>query len=178
MKLKNALAEISPDDRQKEKMFSAVGKKLAAESDGKDAKMKKSKIAVIAAASVGAFLAVSGTAYAVSPEAREVIDDILGINRKSVNEYYEVYGNDSTDVDLLGTALQITEEDGSKPFADGISAKITSVLNYGTGVELTVEFTFDEPIVGQIYNCVDITIDGGEGLNGWSWSPMDGREDG
>ena len=41
MKLKNALAEISPDDRQKEKMFCAVEKKLAAESDGKDAKMKK-----------------------------------------------------------------------------------------------------------------------------------------
>lgn len=178
MKLKNALAEISPDDRQKEKMFCAVEKKLAAESDGKDAKMKKSKIAAIAAACVGAFLAVSGTAYAVSPEAREIIDDILGINRKSVDEYYEVYGNDSTDVDLLGTALQITEEDGQKPFAEGISSKITSVLNYGTGVELTVEFTFDEPIAGQIYNCVNITIEGGEGLSGWSWSPMDVREDG
>lgn len=28
MKLKNALAEISPDDRQKEKMFCAVEKSL------------------------------------------------------------------------------------------------------------------------------------------------------
>ena len=61
MKLKNALAEILPDDRQKEIMYNAVREKLAAESDGKDAKMKKSKIAAIAAASVGACLAVSGT---------------------------------------------------------------------------------------------------------------------
>lgn len=159
MKLKNALDKISPDGAQRERIFNAIEDKLSAQSDGKDKIMKSNKkitVSIISAAAVVCM--IGGTAYAVSPDVRDIVQDILGINRESVGTYYEEFGNDVTDLALIDEGLQITEEDGSAEFAEGIHVKMVGILNTGHTADVILEFTFDEPEYDVVYFSDNLTV--------------------
>lgn len=159
MKLKNALDKISPDGAQRERIYTAIEDKLSAKSDGKDKIMKNNKkitVSIISAAAVVCM--IGGTAYAVSPDVRDIVKDILGINRESVGTYYEEFGNDVTDLALIDEGLQITEEDGSAEFAEGIRVKMVGILNTGHSADVILEFTFDEPEYSGVYYLDKLSI--------------------
>lgn len=172
MKLKNALDKISPDGAQRERIFNAIEDKLSAKSDGKDKIMKNNKkitVSIISAAAVVCM--IGGTAYAVSPDVRDIVQDILGINRQSVGTYYEEFGNDVTDLALIDEGLQITEEDGSAEFAEGIRVKMVGILNTGHNADVILEFTFDEPEYDVVYFSDDLTVVPENNIYQFSYGP-------
>ncbi|MDE6745540.1 MAG: hypothetical protein K2J72_02750 [Oscillospiraceae bacterium] len=122
--------------------------------------MKKRKIITSMAAAAAAVVIVGGTVYAASPEVREAVNNILGINRQSTEEYYEIqnaWGNSSAGIEVIGNALTVTENDFTE-FAEGIRAKLVSVVNNGTSAELILEFEFDEPVKNYEYILEDVSI--------------------
>lgn len=128
-------------------------------------KMKKNfsikRVTAVCAAAIAAMAVIGGTAYAASPEVREVVDNILGINRQSTQDYYEIYTTDNapavTDIDIIESALTVTENDFTE-FAPGIRAKLVSVVNSGSFAEVLLEFEFDEPVKDGEYVLDDLTI--------------------
>ncbi|MDE5858958.1 MAG: hypothetical protein K2H23_00980, partial [Oscillospiraceae bacterium] len=74
-------------------------------------------------------------------------------NRKSAEEYYEIKnaeGNNTADFKAIEDGVNVTENDFTE-FAEGIRAKLVSVTNTGTSVELLLEFDFDEPVTAVEY---------------------------
>lgn len=122
--------------------------------------MKRRKIIMSAVAAAAAVIIAGGSVYAVSPEVREAVNNILGINRQSTEEYYEIqnaWGNSSAGIEVIGDALTVTENDFTE-FAEGIRAKLVSVVNNGTSAELILEFEFDEPVKDYEYILEDVSI--------------------
>lgn len=128
-------------------------------------KMKKNfkikKITAVCAAAVAAVVIVGGTVYAASPEVRETVNNILGINREAAQDYYDIYDIEDnskvTDIDIIGNALTVTENDFTE-FAPGIRAKLVSVVNSGNFAEVLLEFEFDEPVKDVEYTIDDMSI--------------------
>ena len=74
-------------------------------------------------------------------------------NRKSAEEYYEIKnaeGNNTASFEAIEDGVTFTENDFTE-FAEGIRAKLVSVTNTGTFVELLLEFDFDEPVTAVEY---------------------------
>lgn len=167
VKLKKALSQIKPTEMQREKIYGDILDKLERLSEGPPEKkketnifMKKRKMITSAAAAAAAIAVVGGTVYAVSPEVRETVNEFLGINRQSTEEYYEIqnaWGNSSAGIEVIGDALTVTENDFTE-FAEGIRAKLVSVVNNGTSAELILEFEFDEPVKNYEYILEDVSI--------------------
>lgn len=164
MKLKGALSQIRPTEEQKEKIYGDILNKLSERPPEKKKEtnivMKRKKIIMSAAAAAAAVAIAGGSVYAVSPEVREAVNNILGINRQSTEEYYEIqnaWGNSSAGIEVIGDALTVTENDFTE-FAEGIKAKLVSVVNNGTSAELILEFEFDEPVKDYEYILEDVSI--------------------
>lgn len=159
------MSQIRPTEEQKEKIYGDILNKLSErplEKEKKETKivMKRRKIITSAAAAAAAVVIAGGSVYAVSPEVREAVNNILGINRQSTEEYYEIqnaWGNSSAGIEVIGDALTVTENDFTE-FAEGIRAKLVSVVNNGTSAELILEFEFDEPVKDYEYILEDVSI--------------------
>lgn len=167
MKLKGALSQIRPTEEQREKIYGDILNKLSERPPEKEKKetnivMKRRKIITSVVAAAAAVAIAGGSVYAVSPEVREAVNNILGINRQSTEEYYEIqnaWGNSSAGIEVIEDALTVTENDFTE-FAEGIRAKLVSVVNCGTSVELIVEFEFDDDIKKGEYVIFDTEIKG------------------
>lgn len=167
MRLKRALSQIRPTGNQREKIYGDILdklEKLPEESPENEKEtrfiMKKGKIFTSMAAALAAVVIVGGTVYAASPEVRETVNNILGINRQSTEEYYEIqnaWGNSSAGIEVIGDALTVTENDFTE-FAEGIRAKLVSVVNCGSFAEVLLEFEFDEPVKDYEYILEDVSI--------------------
>ncbi|MDE5578088.1 MAG: hypothetical protein K2J11_11950 [Oscillospiraceae bacterium] len=165
MKLKGALSQIRPTEEQREKIYGDILNKLSErplEKEKKETKivMKRRKLATYVVAAAAAVAVAGGSVYAVSPEVRESVNNILGINRQSTEEYYEIqnaWGNSSAGIEVIGDALTVTENDFTE-FAEGIRAKLVGVVNNGTSAELILEFEFDEPVKNYEYILEDVSI--------------------
>lgn len=107
---------------------------------------KRGKIITSAIAAAVAICVCGGTVYAVSPDVQNYVNEILKINKDSVGNFFSTIGNESSDIDNLGSSLTITEEDGEEKFSDTVGAKLVGVLNYGSGADLIFEFTFDNGV--------------------------------
>ncbi|MDE6596057.1 MAG: hypothetical protein K2K44_08610 [Oscillospiraceae bacterium] len=122
--------------------------------------MKKRRIITSMAAAAAAVVIVGGTVYAASPEVRETVNDILGINRESTKSYYEIFGIENssvTNAEFIENNLAVTENDFTE-FAEGIRAKLVSVVNSGSFAEVLLEFEFDKPIKDGEYVLEDVII--------------------
>ena len=160
MRLKRALSQIKPSDGQREKIYGDILDKLSEEPPEEEKEtrfvVKKRKILTSVAAALAAIVIVGGTVYAASPEVRETVNNILGINRQSTEEFYEIRnaeGNSSMEtagINAIEDGVTVTENDFTE-FAEGIRAKLVSVTNTGTFVELLLEFEFDEPVKAEYY---------------------------
>lgn len=167
MRLKRALSQIRPTGNQREKIYGDILDKLEKLPEDTPEKeketrfiMKKGKIFTSMAAALAAVVIVGGTVYAASPEVREAVNNILGINRQSTEEYYEIqnaWGNSSAGIEVIGDALTVTENDFTE-FAEGIRAKLVSVVNCGSFAEVLLEFEFDEPVKDYEYALEDVSI--------------------
>lgn len=159
------MSQIRPTEEQKEKIYGDILNKLSERLPEREKKetniiMKRRKIITSVAAAAAAVAIAGGSVYAVSPEVREAVNNILGINRQSTEEYYEIqnaWGNSSAGIEVIGDALTVTENDFTE-FAEGIRAKLASVVNNGTSAELILEFEFDEPVKDYEYILEDVSI--------------------
>lgn len=113
------------------------------------------------AAAVAAVVIVGGTVYAASPEVRETVNNFLGINRQSTQDYYDIYAIEDTpsvtDIEIIENALTVTENDFTE-FAPGIRVKLVSVVNSGSFAEVLLEFEFDESAKDGEYTIDDMSI--------------------
>ncbi len=159
------MSQIRPTEEQREKIYGDILNKLSErplEKEKKETKivMKRRKLATYVVAAAAAVAVAGGSVYAVSPEVRESVNNILGINRQSTEEYYEIqnaWGNSSAGIEVIGDALTVTENDFTE-FAEGIRAKLVGVVNNGTSAELILEFEFDEPVKNYEYILEDVSI--------------------
>lgn len=175
MRLKRALSQIRPTEERKEKIYGDILDKLErldvldklSEEPSENKKetrfvMKKRKIFTPAIAALAAVVVVGGTVYAASPEVRETVNNILGINREATQDYYEIFeienGGSVTNVDIIENALNVTENDFTD-FSEGIRAKLVSVVNSGSFAEVLLEFEFDEPVKDGEYSLENLNID-------------------
>ncbi len=170
MNLKEALSQIRPTDKQSEKIYGDILDKLS-EVPPETKKetnviMKKRKAVMSVIAAAAAVAIAGGSVYAVSPDVREAVKNLFGINRSSVNDYYEnaetlyeigtnkplphaedaeeTVNDTNPNADILGDALAVSESD-YKEFAEGIYAKLIGVVNCGDYAEVMTEWKFDEP---------------------------------
>lgn len=167
MKLKKALSQIKPTAEQREKIYGDILDKLDRLSEEPPKKeketniiMKRKKIITSVAAAAAAVVIAGGTVYAVSPNVRETVNNILGINRQSAEEFYDIqnsYGNNTAGIDVLGDAVNIKENDFTE-FAEGIRVKLVSVMNSGTFVDIIIEFDLDEPEKAEYYATDDLLL--------------------
>ncbi|MDE6595963.1 MAG: hypothetical protein K2K44_08135, partial [Oscillospiraceae bacterium] len=154
------MSQIKPSEGQREKIYGDILDKLSEEPPEEEKEtrfiVKKRKILTSVAAALAAVVIVGGTVYAASPEVRETVNNILGINRQSTQEFYEIqnaWGNNATEtagINAIEDGVTVTENDFTE-FADGIRTKLVSVTNTGTSVELLLEFDFDEPVTAVEY---------------------------
>ncbi len=170
MKLKEALSQVKPTSEQSDKIYGDILDKLAElspkEKKETNAVMKKRKIIMSVIAAAAAITVAGGSVYAVSPDVREAVKNLFGINRSSVNDYYknietlyeigtshtlphaegseETVNSTNPEADILGDALAVTENDYKK-FSEGIYAKLIGVVNCGDYAEVMTEWKFDEP---------------------------------
>ncbi len=187
MKLKEALSQIRPTDEQSEKIYGDILNKLSEvppkEKEETNAVMKKRKIVMSVIAAAAAVVIAGGSVYAVSPDVREAVKNLLGINRTSVNDYYEIAKNiDEIDpnqplpqadetaaentktndtgiskADILGDSLTVTEND-YKEFSEGVYVKLIGAVNCGDYAEILTEWRFDDPCIYGEYSLSDFNI--------------------
>lgn len=161
MRLKRALSQIRPTDEQREKIYDDILEKLSEDQPEKEKEtkfvMKKRKMITSVVAAAAAVIIVGSTVYAASPEVREAVNNILGINRESIEDFYEIKNAEGkntmsvTGIEAIEDGVTITEND-FKEFAEGIRTKLVSVINTGNSVELLLEFEFDEPVTAVEYS--------------------------
>lgn len=122
--------------------------------------IKKRRIITSMAAAAAAVVIVGGTVYAVSPDVKEAVNNILGINRQSAEEFYEIqnaYGSSAASLDAIEEGVIITENDFTE-FAEGIRVKPVSIMNSGTFVDIILEFELDEPEKAAYYSIGSLNI--------------------
>ncbi len=194
MNLKEALSQIRPTDEQGEKIYGDILDKLSEvppkEKKETNAVMKKRKIVMSIIAAAAAVAIAGGSVYAVSPDVREAVKNLFGINRSSVNDYYEnaetlyeigtnkplphaedaeeTVNDTNPNADILGDALAVSESD-YKEFAEGIYAKLIGVVNCGDYAEVMTEWKFDETCRYGEYLLYDYSISAfPEYINGYN----------
>ncbi len=183
MNLKEALSQIKPTNEQSEKIYGDILDKLSEvppeTKKETNAVMKKRKIVMSVIAAAAAITIAGGSVYAVSPDVREAVKNLFGINRSSVNDYYEnaetlyeigtnkplphaedteeTVNSTNPNADILGDALAVSESD-YKEFSEGIYAKLIGVVNCGDYAEVMTEWKFDEPCRYGEYRFKDYSI--------------------
>ena len=165
MRLKRALSQIRPTEKQREKIYGDILKKLSEDQPEKEKEtkfvMKKRKMITSVAAAAAAVVIVGGTVYAASPEVRETVNNFLGINRQSAQEYFDIYQTEESNpakLEIIEDSIIVTENDFTE-FTDGIRAKLVSVVNSGSFAEVLLEFEFDEPVKDGEYALENVIID-------------------
>lgn len=167
MKLKGALSQIRPTEEQRETIYGDILNKLSERPPEKEKEtkiiMKKRKVITSVAAAAAVIAIAGGSVYAVSPEVREAVNSILGINREATSDYYGMYtiepNTTNVNIDIIEEALTVTENDFTE-FAEGIRAKLVGVVNCGDFAEVIVEFEFDDDIKNGDYVIFDTEIKG------------------
>lgn len=183
MKLKEALSQIKPTNEQSEKIYGDILDKLSEVSPETKKEtnviMKKRKAIMSVIAAAAAIAVAGGSVYAVSPDVWEAVKNLFGINKSSVNDYYEIAKNideidpdqplshveeteetvnsTNSNADILGDALAVSESD-YKEFSEGIYAKLIGAVNCGDHAEVLTEWKFDKPCVYGEYSLYDFNI--------------------
>ncbi|MCM1327800.1 MAG: hypothetical protein NC253_00010 [Ruminococcus sp.] len=173
MELKKALSQIKPTEEQREKIYGGILEKLDGVSDSRPETeikketmigMKRKTVFSTAAAAVLAVAMAGGTTYAVSPDVREAVNNLLGINRQAAEEYYEIqnaYVGSPAGIEAVEEGVTVTENDFTE-FAEGIRVKLVSVVNRGSFADIILEFEFDEPVKEGEYTIEDLNITAAE----------------
>lgn len=180
MRLKRALSQIKPTDGQRDKIYGDILEKLSEKSPEKKKEtriiMKKKTVFSTAAAAVLAVALAGGTAYAVSPDVQEAVNNLLGINRQATEEFYDIQSTEAG-FEAIKNAVTVTENDFTE-FAEGIRVKLVSAANLGTYAEIILEFELDEPFKSDYCLLNDVSISNSGELPNYTVSGLNTAENG